>query len=87
MYNKLVAKVDAIDTSGFALKTNYNTDKSRRIQKISDTSGLDAKITKTEGKIPSISGLATSAALTVVENEILDVSNLAQKKQIVTQKY
>ena len=27
MYNKLVAKVNGIDTSGFFLKTNYNTDK------------------------------------------------------------
>ena len=26
-YNKLVAKVDNIDTSGFVLKTKYNTDK------------------------------------------------------------
>ena len=26
-YNKLVAKVDNIDNSGFALKTKYNTDK------------------------------------------------------------
>ena len=27
-YNKLVAKVDNIDTSGFILKTKYDTDKS-----------------------------------------------------------
>ena len=27
-YNKLVPKVDNIDTSGFVLKTKYNTDKS-----------------------------------------------------------
>ena len=26
-YNKLVAKVDNIDNSGFVLKTKYNTDK------------------------------------------------------------
>ena len=26
-YNKLVAKVDNIDTNGFVLKTKYNTDK------------------------------------------------------------
>ena len=26
-YNKLVAKVDNIDSSGFVLKTKYNTDK------------------------------------------------------------
>ena len=28
VYDKLVAKVDAIDTSGFVLKTQYSTDKS-----------------------------------------------------------
>ena len=27
MYDKLVAKVDKIDTSEFVLKTNYNADK------------------------------------------------------------
>ena len=27
-YNKLVSKVDNIDTTGFALKTTYDTDKS-----------------------------------------------------------
>ena len=32
-----------------------------------------------KNKIPSINGLATTAALTAVENEILDVSNLVKK--------
>ena len=27
VYDKLVAKVNSIDTSGFVLKTNYDTDK------------------------------------------------------------
>ena len=27
MYNKLVAKINNIDTSGFVLKTKYNADK------------------------------------------------------------
>ena len=46
----------------------------------------NAKITETEGKIASISGLATNAALTAVGNKIPDVSNLV-KKQIVMKKY
>ena len=46
----------------------------------------NAKITEIEGKIPSISGLGISAALTAVENKISNVSNLV-KKQIMTQKY
>ena len=54
-------------------------------KKITDTSGIikktdyNAKIPEIEGKIPSISGLATNAALTAVENKITDVSNLVKK--------
>ena len=36
-YDKLVAKVDNIDTTGFALKTTYDTDKSDFEKKVSDT--------------------------------------------------
>ena len=38
---------------------------------------FNAKVT--EGKIPSISGLATNSALTAVENKIPDVSSLVKK--------
>ena len=38
--NKLVAKVDNIDTSDFVLKTKYNTDKTELENKIPDISGL-----------------------------------------------
>ena len=54
--------------------------------KIPDTSGLvkktdyNAKITEVEGKIPSISSLATSAALARVENKISNISSLVKKK-------
>ena len=37
---------------------------------------LYAKITDIEGKIPSISGLATKTALHIVENKIPNISNL-----------
>ena len=43
LYDKLVAKVDNIDTSDFALKTNYNADKTKLEKKIPDTSGLVKK--------------------------------------------
>ena len=36
VYNKLVAKVNAIDTSGFVSKTKYDTDKSSLEKQISD---------------------------------------------------
>ena len=40
---------------------------------------FNAKVTEAEGKIPSISGLATSSALTAVENKIPDTSSLIKK--------
>ena len=40
---------------------------------------FNAKVTEIEGKIPSISGLVTNSALTVVENKIPDVSSLVKK--------
>ena len=42
-YDKLVAKVNNIDTSWFVLKTKYNTDKSELENKIPDRSGLVKK--------------------------------------------
>ena len=39
----------------------------------------NSKITEIEGKIPSISGLATNAALTAVENKIPNISSLVKK--------
>ena len=39
-YNKLVTKVNNIDTSDFVLKTKYSTDKKELENKIPDTSGL-----------------------------------------------
>ena len=36
LYDKLVAKVNAIDTSDFVLKTKYDTDKSELENKIPD---------------------------------------------------
>ena len=91
VHDKLVAKVNSIDTSRFVLKTRYDTDKSEIENKILDTCRLvkktdsNAKITEIEGKILSISGLAGTSALTAVENKIPNVSNLVKKKKM-TQK-
>ena len=43
MYDKLVTKVNSIDTSDFVLKTNYQTDKTKIKNKIPETSGLVKK--------------------------------------------
>ena len=84
VYNKLVAKVDNINISGFVLKTKYDTDKSELENKVPDTSALvkktnyNTKIPEIEGKIPDISNLATKNALNTVENKI-PVTNLVKK--------
>ena len=91
VYDKLVAKVNNIDSSGFVLKTRYDADKTELENKISDTSKLvkksnyNAKFSEIEGKIPNISGFVTTSALTAVENKIPSVTNLV-KKQIMIQK-
>ena len=83
--DKLVAKVDNIDTSDFVLKTKYNTDKTELEKKILDMSNLvkktnyNTKITKLENKIPEVSNLATKTALTAVENKIASVNNFVKK--------
>ena len=67
------------------MKVNYDLDKFKLENKIPDIGGpvkktdCNAKITEIEGKIPSISGLATNAALTTVESKIPNVSNLVKK--------
>ena len=43
VYDKLVAKVNSIDTSRFVLKAKYATDKTELEKKILDTSSLDKK--------------------------------------------
>ena len=40
VYDKLVAKVNSIDTSAFVLKNKYDTNKSDIENKIPDTSGF-----------------------------------------------
>ena len=46
---------------------------------------FNAKVTEIEGKLPSISGLATNTALTAVENKTPDVSSLVKKTDYNTQ--
>ena len=43
IYDKLVTKVNSTDTSGFVLKTKYDTGKSELENKIPDTGGLVKK--------------------------------------------
>ena len=78
-----------IDTSEFVLKTKYGTDKPDLEKEIGDTSGIvkkldhNVKITEIENRTPTIIGLATTSALTAVENKISDVSSLVKKIIII----
>ena len=64
VYNKLVAKVNNIDTSDFELKTNYQTDKTELEKKIPNMTDFvkNAELTNLENKIPDVSSLATKTA-------------------------
>ena len=85
VHDKLVAKVNNIDTSGFLLKTKYNADKTELERRIPNTSRLvkksdhSAKISELENKILGISGLVTTSALTAVKNKMADASSLVKK--------
>ena len=90
VYDKLVTKVDNIDTSDYVLKANFNTKLTGLKNKIPNTSDLvkktdyNRKITEIENQIPDISGLATKTALTAVENKIPSINNLATKTALNT---
>ena len=73
MYDKLIAKVNNIDTSDFVLKTKYNTDKTELEKKIHNVTDFvkEAKLTKLDNKIPDISSLATKTALTALKIKYL----------------
>ena len=59
VYNKLVAKVNNIDTSGFVLKTQYDTYKWEIENKIPDMADFvkKSKLTELGNKIPDIGNL------------------------------
>ena len=78
-YNKLVTKVDNIDTTNFVSRTKYEK----------DGSGFEDKIIKVGKKIPNVSDLVKKktdfkAKITEVENKILDVSSFITKTNFNT---
>ena len=80
VYDKLVEKVDTVDTSRFGKKAKCDTDKSELEKKLPDVTDLAKKIKNNgiEDTFPDINGLATETALTVVENKIPDVISLVK---------
>ena len=59
VYDKLVTKVNKIDTSGFVSKTKYQTDRTELENKIPDVTNFvkKAKLTKLENQFPDVSNL------------------------------
>ena len=81
VYDKLAAEVNNVDTSDFALKTKYPTDKAELEKEIPDVTVFvkKTKLAQVEDKIPDVSSLATKTALTTVENKIPSISSLVKK--------
>ena len=85
VYNKVVAKVDGIDTNDFVLKIKYQTDKTELENKIPNAADFvkKAKLTGLGNKFLDISNLATKSALTAIENKIPSVRNLVKNNTII----
>ena len=79
--DKLAVKVNNNDTTDFALKTKYETDKTELERKIPDVTDFIKKIklTELEEKISDVGSLATKTTLTALENKIPSVSSLVKK--------
>ena len=85
VYDQLVTKVNAIDTTELVTKTDYDAkikdieDKIPSITNFAANSALNANINEVKDEIASISDLATTVALTAVENKVPQVSTLVEK--------
>ena len=82
VYDKLVAKVNRVDTSGFVLKFKNDADKSELGKKIPERGlvkkiDFSAKLNEIYNKIFSTSGLATNAAVMMLVEWL--------RKQAITQ--
>ena len=71
----LFQKLNAIQINQIQKKIS-DADKTNRLVKKTD---YNIKITEIKSKIPTITGLATSAVLTLLENKIPDISSLVKK--------
>ena len=82
-YNRLVVKVDNIDTAGFVLKTKYDADNLKIEKILKEGSGVGSKdeLDAVENKIPDVNSLVVKAdfnsKITEVENKIPSISVLA----------
>ena len=86
VFDKLIAKINNIDTSDFVLKTKYQIDKTELEKRIPDVTDFikKTKLTELENKTRDVSSLARKTALTTVENKIPGVSSLVKKTNFDT---
>ena len=90
VYDKLVAKVNNIDTNDFVLKTNNNTDKTELEKEVPNIRNLATKtaLTAVESKIPNFSNLVKktdySTKTTDIESKL---NNHNHDKYIDTSEY
>ena len=90
VYDKLVAKVDDIDTNDFVLKTKCNTDKTELENKIPNVIGFvkKPKLNELENKIPSFSNLVNKTDYKTKVREIENkLTNHNHDKYIDTQEF
>ena len=89
-YDKLVGKVNNIDTTGFALNTKYDADNSKIEKILKEGSGVastdDLDVVK--NKIPNVSSFVVrtdfNSKITEVENKIPDISGSCSKSELTT---
>ena len=94
VYDKLVTKVDNIDTKKFVLKTTYDTDKSdtEKEAKLAvgllkkDPSATKSELAAVENKIPDANSLVKktdlNAKITETENKIPNITGLATNTEL-----
>ena len=71
-------QINQIQKRKLVIQTKKSPDTSGLVKKTDDST----KISEMENEIPSTTGLATSSALTAVENKIPDVGNLVIKNRL-----
>ena len=72
-------KDDIVKKDAYNAKIKNIGEKILDITKLAINASLNAKINEVKGEIPNIISLATTTALTAVENKIHNISNLVKK--------
>ena len=77
-----VVNHEVVKKTEYDAKIKYIEDKISGISNLASKSNLNTKINEVKFEIPNIAGLATTSALTEVENKIPSTSNLVKKNRL-----